>query len=375
MVGPTEGSPVVEINAGGVTFHTSTVTLGSGKAQNTTFSRMFTTEGALPKDERGRLFLDRDPEIFGVILNSLRNPQNSLRRPPTVAIASLMDELKFYGLQSLISEEEMRTDVDASHLLANANDALRDSITHLAKEAFTRVSRSVMQKKAGTQDTLFPEQGETQQNVNGLLFGDQRWKDRTLVTKGFLDGERIVAGYSKVSHCVSLGISSTTCEDIYFITNLGRYGNFGSTMRGSTLFFPREVTVTGDPYPLTTEYVSIAQHVVSKVRYLPQDPRWTAAPQDTRLWDRFMETYRARHPSVPNLVRLNGALRDLTAKVEEQGRRAKEEGTHGHAAQCSDIHREHAQLKLEHAEWKKEYAELTVEYNKLQMEVELKRRV
>ncbi|CAH8834760.1 unnamed protein product [Trichobilharzia szidati] len=88
---------IVHLNVGGRKFSTSRNTLLWNK--NSFFSILL--DGALPtmKDESGAIFIDRDPDMFSVILNYLRTNELNLNG---VDINSLKNEAQFYALDSLV---------------------------------------------------------------------------------------------------------------------------------------------------------------------------------------------------------------------------------------------------------------------------------
>ncbi|KAH8855059.1 BTB/POZ domain-containing protein KCTD3 [Schistosoma japonicum] len=88
---------IVNLNVGGRKFSTSRNTLLWNK--NSFFSILL--DGALPtmRDESGAIFIDRDPDMFSVILNYLRTGELNLNG---VDITSLKNEAQFYALDSLV---------------------------------------------------------------------------------------------------------------------------------------------------------------------------------------------------------------------------------------------------------------------------------
>lgn len=92
-------SDIIHLNVGGRKFSTSRNTLlWSG---NSFFSILLS--GRLPsfKDEQGSFFIDRDPDLFGVILNYLRTGELSISGTDPVV---LKNEALFYGLNSLVEK-------------------------------------------------------------------------------------------------------------------------------------------------------------------------------------------------------------------------------------------------------------------------------
>eukprot|EP01032_Pedospumella_encystans_P010209 gene10209-11949_t len=93
--------PKVKLDVGGVKFTTSLTTLR--RFPDTMLGAMFSGRHALPVDEDGYHFIDRDGTHFGHILNYLRSPETFRGCPLTVeALTQLRWECDFYGLRELM---------------------------------------------------------------------------------------------------------------------------------------------------------------------------------------------------------------------------------------------------------------------------------
>ena len=69
-------------------------------------SRWRTCRWALPDAGDGAKFLDRDPDIFNVVLKCLRNPALDVRAVATdmgVSVTAVSAEIEFLGLQTLLT--------------------------------------------------------------------------------------------------------------------------------------------------------------------------------------------------------------------------------------------------------------------------------
>ena len=64
-------SRIISFNVGGTAFATSRQTLM--KYPDSMLARMCNTDVPVAKDSNGAYFIDRDPEMFRLILNYLRN--------------------------------------------------------------------------------------------------------------------------------------------------------------------------------------------------------------------------------------------------------------------------------------------------------------
>ncbi|OTF74300.1 hypothetical protein BLA29_003742, partial [Euroglyphus maynei] len=95
---------IINLNVGGRKFTTSKNTLCS--ISDTFFTAMLM--GGIPsyRDDSGAIFIDRDPDLFSIILNYLRT--NKLHNVNEHNIDSLMDEAKFYSITPLVKKLELR---------------------------------------------------------------------------------------------------------------------------------------------------------------------------------------------------------------------------------------------------------------------------
>lgn len=88
--------PVVDLNIGGTVFETSRSTLTQ---QQTGFlASILSGRHAVTRDRNGRIFLDRDPEIFRMILNHLRNPAVPPNPRDAAESATLLAEASDLGV-------------------------------------------------------------------------------------------------------------------------------------------------------------------------------------------------------------------------------------------------------------------------------------
>merc|ERR1719228_2325506 len=91
----------IKLNVGGQQFSTSLDTLRS--VPDTYFSACFSGNYSMKKGEDGTYFIDRDPEVFGTILNYLRTRKVILPTSDEEFIAKLLCEADFYMLAELES--------------------------------------------------------------------------------------------------------------------------------------------------------------------------------------------------------------------------------------------------------------------------------
>lgn len=91
---------IVNLNVGGKTFTTTKHTLLS--VSDTFFSVLLS--GRIPsyKDQSGAIFIDRDPELFSIILNYLRT--SKLFNVSENNVNILRHEAEFYGITPLVKQ-------------------------------------------------------------------------------------------------------------------------------------------------------------------------------------------------------------------------------------------------------------------------------
>eukprot|EP01062_Namystynia_karyoxenos_P048453 TRINITY_DN36879_c0_g1_i1.p1 TRINITY_DN36879_c0_g1~~TRINITY_DN36879_c0_g1_i1.p1 ORF type:complete len:367 (+),score=63.09 TRINITY_DN36879_c0_g1_i1:73-1101(+) len=91
-----EGGEVVELNVGGQLFASTRSTLTTGPAADTMLSAMISGPVPAVRDREGRLFIDRDPEPFRLILSCLRGRMSAPRLPPGECLRAA-EEADYYG--------------------------------------------------------------------------------------------------------------------------------------------------------------------------------------------------------------------------------------------------------------------------------------
>ncbi len=124
-------SPIVHLNVGGVRFTTSRQTLlstavagtsvsaanasaSSGMAVNETFfTALLSGRISSQVDETGAIFIDRDPDLFRIILNYLRARNLSLSGTG-VSVKQLLHEAEYYGIASLARQLTLCAEIDES---------------------------------------------------------------------------------------------------------------------------------------------------------------------------------------------------------------------------------------------------------------------
>ncbi|XGW21274.1 hypothetical protein V3C99_004322 [Haemonchus contortus] len=97
MVGPSDiPEQVVSLNVGGQRFATSSHTLTW--IPDSFFTSLLSGRIPTVRDDSGAIFIDRDPDVFRIILNYLRTKQVDLSN---IAPSTLKHEAQYFGLAPL----------------------------------------------------------------------------------------------------------------------------------------------------------------------------------------------------------------------------------------------------------------------------------
>lgn len=103
---------MIRLNVGGTRFEATVATLT--RVKPTYFSTMFSSNSGVEPNRDGEYVIDRDPDHFKLILNYLRGNEDTalddIREEPWSRrdLRKLKDEVKFYGVESLINAVEER---------------------------------------------------------------------------------------------------------------------------------------------------------------------------------------------------------------------------------------------------------------------------
>ncbi|VDO75048.1 unnamed protein product [Onchocerca flexuosa] len=98
---------IINLNVGGHRFATSRQTLTW--IPNTFFTSLLNGRIPTVRDETDAIFIDRDPEIFRIILNYLRTKQISLSG---VSLINLKHEAQYYALGPLVKRLTLCEELD-----------------------------------------------------------------------------------------------------------------------------------------------------------------------------------------------------------------------------------------------------------------------
>ncbi|KAH3845079.1 BTB/POZ domain-containing protein KCTD3-like isoform X2 [Dreissena polymorpha] len=100
---------IIHLNVGGKRFSTSKQTLTW--IPESFFTSLLSGRISSLKDDKGAIFIDRDPALFSVILNFLRTKEVDLKN---VNIESLKHEAEFYGMKPLVQKLSLCEELEAA---------------------------------------------------------------------------------------------------------------------------------------------------------------------------------------------------------------------------------------------------------------------
>uniref|UniRef100_W6NAN1 Potassium channel domain containing protein n=1 Tax=Haemonchus contortus TaxID=6289 RepID=W6NAN1_HAECO len=110
MVGPSDiPEQVVSLNVGGQRFATSSHTLTW--IPDSFFTSLLSGRIPTVRDDSGAIFIDRDPDVFRIILNYLRTKQVDLSN---IAPSTLKHEAQYFGLAPLVRRLTLCEELDVS---------------------------------------------------------------------------------------------------------------------------------------------------------------------------------------------------------------------------------------------------------------------
>lgn len=115
-----EGGKIIEINVGGTVFTTLQNTID--KQKGTFFYQILDPDNNL-KDYNDRVFLDRPPVLFGIILDGLRSGQLILPENSRL-FADLEKEIEYYGLYSVFKDQMIKGRFYGSTLLQMSDETM-----------------------------------------------------------------------------------------------------------------------------------------------------------------------------------------------------------------------------------------------------------
>lgn len=103
------GTDIINLNVGGQRFSTSRQTLT--QVQDTFFTGLLSGRIQTSRDEQGAIFIDRDPDLFRLILSYLRNRSLAFE---DVNFKELRHEAEFYGIAPLVKKLSLCAELDIS---------------------------------------------------------------------------------------------------------------------------------------------------------------------------------------------------------------------------------------------------------------------
>lgn len=165
----TDSTEVLELNVGGKIYFCSKATLT--KDESSMFYKMFVTgDVSVPKDQRGRYFIDRKEKYFGKVYKFLRDGKlpSSLN-----ALVSLQQEAQYYDLKEMNTTlAKLITEKKARKALKEAEEAKKRTATK--EEPKTPKRPAVKFLENPTEDAFADALNEGWKLISDTAVGDKR---------------------------------------------------------------------------------------------------------------------------------------------------------------------------------------------------------
>jgi predicted ATPase len=132
---------IISFNCGGVAFDTTLSTLTS--AGENLLSKLATTEVGVLRDKKGRIFLDRSPTTFALVLEFLRCGTTAALDAGDATTRAMVDaELRFFCITGLPNQQT--SDSTIRQALSRAHTRFVDSWLEVYDETARRVTDKVV---------------------------------------------------------------------------------------------------------------------------------------------------------------------------------------------------------------------------------------
>nr|CDS26887.1 hypothetical protein HmN_000150700 [Hymenolepis microstoma] len=203
---------VVDLNVGGCFYSAQLSTLNSisGSRLADWFSKSPTEK--LPQDKNGRIFIDRNGELFSSILDYLRNSKSVVLPRTSVALERLRIEAEFYKLSNLVSDIQEAKKSLSSTITLSYRGHVPNGRDNLVDVRFRKITRILVSGKSSVCREVF---GETLNESRAPDCGpeDNRYSCRYYLTHNTLEmafDKLLEAGFSLAGCCGETSVVSGT---------------------------------------------------------------------------------------------------------------------------------------------------------------------
>lgn len=220
---------VIDLNVGGCFYsaHQSTLQSVGGSRLAEWFSK--SPSEKLPQDKNGRIFIDRNGEIFYYVLEYLRNSKSALLPQTSAALDRLRIEAEYYKLPNLVSHIQETRKSLSSTITLSYRGHVPSGRENLADFQFRKITRILVSGKSLVCREVF---GETLNESRAPDCGpdDNRYSNRYYLTHSTLElafDKLLEAGFS-LAGC---------CGETYTVSGTPRNKNMGDIDDSKCQFF------------------------------------------------------------------------------------------------------------------------------------------
>ncbi|KAM7540926.1 hypothetical protein Aperf_G00000046790 [Anoplocephala perfoliata] len=206
---------LVDLNVGGCYYTTQLSTLQS--VSGSRLSKWFSEfpPKVLPLDKKGRVFIDRNGEIFSYILDYLRNPKSAILPRSSDALDRLRQEAEYYNLSSLIEDIKQTKKLLSCTITLSYRGHLPNGRDNLADFRFRKITRIIVSGKSLVCREVF---GETLNESRAPDCGseDNRYSSRYYLTHNTLEmafDKLLEAGFVLAGCCGETAVNIGTLRN------------------------------------------------------------------------------------------------------------------------------------------------------------------
>lgn len=206
---------LIYLNVGGCYYTTRLSTLQSVSGSKLTEWFSQSPLKVLPLDKKGRVFIDRNGEIFSYILDYLRNPKSAVLPRSSDTLERLRVEAEYYNLSSLVEDIKETKKLFSCTITLSYRGHLPSGRDNLADIRFRKITRIIVSGKSSVCREVF---GETLNESRAPDCGpeDNRYSSRYYLTHNTLEmafDKLLEAGFFLAGCCGETATNSGTVRN------------------------------------------------------------------------------------------------------------------------------------------------------------------